>query len=67
MKNPQALQVYEQARKSNNPQELLNELTSNYNQEQITGFKNFMRGFGVPDEYINKLGIDTKNGVDIKK
>ena len=67
MKNPQALQVYEQARKSNNPQELLNELTGNYNQEQITGFKNFMRGFGVPDEYINKLGIDAKNGVDIKK
>ena len=66
MKNPQALQIYEQARKSNNPQELLNNITNNYNAQQITSFKNFVRRFGVPDEYIDKLGINT-NSVDIKK
>lgn len=66
MKNPQALQVYEQARKSNNPQELLNELTHNFNAEQLDSFKNFIKGFGVPNEYIDKLGINTSS-VDIKK
>ena len=66
MKNPQALQVYEQARKSNNPQELLKELTQNFNTEQLDNFKNFIEGFGVPNEYIDKLGINTSS-VDIKK
>ncbi len=66
MKNPQALQVYEQARKSNNPQELLTNITNSYSPEQIASFKSFMRGFGVPDEYIDKLGINT-NSVDINK
>jgi len=66
MKNPQALVMYERARKSNNPQELLNEITQNYNAEQIDSFKSFVKGFGVPDEYIDKLGINTSS-VDIKK
>lgn len=66
MKNPQLFQQYEEARKKNNPQEFLNQITGNYNQEQINGFKDFMRGFGIPDEYINKLGINTKS-VDINK
>ena len=66
MKNPQALMLYERARKSNNPQELLNNITSNYNPDQLANFKNYMKGFGIPNEYIDKLGINT-NSVDINK
>ena len=49
MKNPQALMLYERARKSNNPQELLNNITSNYNEDQLASFKKYMRGFGIPE------------------
>lgn len=68
MRNPQAFQLVEQARKSNgNPQELFKQVTNGYTPEQMTALFNKAKQFGVSDEYIKQIqgGINT-NSVDIK-
>ncbi len=44
----------------NNPQEVLNQMMSNYTPEQIQQFKQFANGFGVTDEQLNQFGINAK-------
>jgi hypothetical protein len=51
-------QFLEQARKNNNPMDLLNQVTKNYTPEQKEKLFNQARQLGVPDEVIN--GINTK-------
>lgn len=51
MKNPQALQ---QLQNLKNPQEMINKMFSNVNQEQLNSFKQFANGFGISNEEINK-------------
>lgn len=61
MKNPQVFQQYEKIRKSNgNPQELLQQATGNYTQEQKQEFIKFANGFGITNEQLNQYGINTK-------
>ena len=44
--NPQAFQEFQQARKNNtNPQEYLNKITGNFNQQQQEQWKNMMGMF----------------------
>ena len=53
--------MVEQARQNkNNPIELFKQVTGNYTPQQMEGFKNFVHGFGITDEQLNKYGIDTK-------
>ena len=52
---------FEQIRKNNNnPQELLNEMTSKYDTKQIQEFRKFANGFGITDEQLNNYGINIK-------
>ena len=61
MKNPQAYNQYEEIRKNNgNPQELLKQATSNYTPEQMEGFIKFANGFGISNEQLKELGINSK-------
>ena len=48
--NPQAFQKYQEARKNNNPEELLNETVNNFSPEQKQQWNNIM----------NQLGINSK-------
>ena len=50
--NPQAFQKYQQARKDNNPQGLLDETVNNFNPQQRQQWDNFMSMFNQ--------GINTK-------
>ena len=45
MKNPQAFQKYQEARKNNNPEELLNETINNFNPQQRQQWDNMMSMF----------------------
>lgn len=45
MKNPQAFQKYQEARKNNNPQDLLNETINNFNPQQRQQWNNMMKMF----------------------
>lgn len=61
MKNPQALNQIEELRKNNgNPQELLNQITSNYTPEQKQQFMKFANGFGFTEEQLKEFGINSK-------
>ena len=44
----------------NNPNELLNQMTSKYTPEQMQKFRQFANGFGITDEQLNKFGIGSK-------
>lgn len=60
-KNPQAFQRLQELIKSkNNPQEFLNELTSNYTPEQKQEFIKFANGYGVTNEQLSKYGINAE-------
>ena len=45
--NPQAFQKYQEARKNNNPEELLNETINNFSPEQKKQWNNMMNQFGI--------------------
>ena len=45
MKNPQAYQKYQEARKTNNPQDLLNETVNNFTPQQRQQWDNMMAMF----------------------
>ena len=60
-KNPQAIKFIEQAQKNqNNPQELINNMISNYSPEQINQFRKYAGNFGISNEQLDKFGINTK-------
>lgn len=60
-RNPQIAQEYEKLRASNgNPEELLKNVTGNYTPEQIKGFTEFAKGFGISEEQLKSYGISTK-------
>ena len=44
----------------NDPNKLMNDMTSKYTPEQIKQFRKFANGFGVTDEQLNNFGIKTK-------
>ena len=50
MSNPQAYKKYQEARKNNNPQELLDETINNFSPEQRQQW----------DSIMSQLGINTK-------
>lgn len=61
MRNPQALQQFQNLQKNqNNPQELLKEMTSKYTPEQLQKFREYAKGFGFTDEQLNNYGINAK-------
>lgn len=61
MRNPQAFQQFQSLQKSqNNPQEILNQMTSKYTPEQMQKFKQFANGFGISDEQLTKFGINAQ-------
>jgi len=46
--NPQAYKEFQQARKDNvNPQEYLNKITSNFNEQQQKQWQNMMKGINT--------------------
>jgi len=45
MRNPQAFQKYQEARKNNNPEELLNETVNNFTPQQKQQWDNMMNMF----------------------
>ena len=60
-KNPQMFQQFQNLIKNqNNPQEVLNNMFSQYSPEQMQKFKQFASGFGITDEQLNKYGIGSK-------
>lgn len=57
-KNPQLFRQFQNLVKNqNNPNELLNQMMSNYSPKQMNDFKKFANGFGITDEQLNKYGI----------
>lgn len=61
MRNPQALQQFQNLQKSqSNPQEFLNQITSGYTPEQMQKFRQFVNGFGVTDDQLKQFGINVK-------
>ena len=44
----------------NDPNKILNDMTSKYTPEQMQQFRQFANGFGITDEQLNKFGINTK-------
>jgi len=46
MRNPEGFKKYQQARKNNNPEELLNETINNFNPQQRQQWDNMMSMFG---------------------
>ena len=55
-RNPQAVQIIEQAQKNkSNPEELFKQITKNYKPEQMEQIFNQAKQFGIPDEIINKI------------
>lgn len=60
-RNPQAFSQLEQLKKNNgNPQEFLNQLTSNYTPEQRQQFMKYANNFGFTNEQLNNFGINAK-------
>lgn len=61
MRNPQVFQMVEQAQKNqNNPQELINNMISQYSPEQIKAFRQYANGFGISNEQLDNFGINSK-------
>lgn len=61
MKNPQALKQFEEIRKSNgDPRQLLQQATGNYTPEQMQQFMKFANNFGISNEQLNNVGINSK-------
>lgn len=61
MRNPQAFQLLEQAKRNNNdPIEFFKQITNNYTPEQMQNFRKYANGFGFTDEQLNKFGINVK-------
>ena len=61
MKNPQAFQSLQNLIKNqNNPQELLNQITSSYTPEQKESFIKFANGYGVTNEQLKQYGINAE-------
>lgn len=44
----------------NSPQEILKNMIDKYTPEQLQDFRKFAVGFGITDEQLNKVGINTK-------
>ena len=56
MRNPQIFNQVEELRKNNgNPVEMLKKVTSGYNDNQMEGFWQKVKQFGVPDETIQQV------------
>lgn len=54
-------QQFQNLQKSqNNPQEILNSMMNKYTPEQKQQFTKFINGFGVTEEQLKKIGINTK-------
>lgn len=60
IKNPQMFNKINEMMKNNNPQDMLNQLTSNYTPEQMNNFIKYANGFGITNEQLNKYGINSK-------
>lgn len=61
MRNPQAFQMYQKIRENNqNPQEILKQVTGNYNPQQMQNFQKFVNQFGITNEQLNQYGINIK-------
>ena len=61
MRNPLIFQQFQNLQKSqSDPQEFLNQITSNYTPEQKQKFINYAKGFGFTDEQLNNYGIKVK-------
>lgn len=58
-KNPKLFQQFQTMQKDN-PQDVLNNMLSNYTPEQIQQFRNFVSGFGITNAQLDKFGIRTK-------
>ena len=59
MRNPQAFQFLEQARKNNNnPTELFKQVTNGYTPEQMNTIFDKAKQFGVDNNVIEKLKND---------
>lgn len=57
-KNPQVFQQFQNLqRNQNDPQEIINNMTSKYTPEQMQSFKQYANGFGISDEQLTKFGI----------
>ena len=60
MRNPQMYQMYQKIKENNqNPQEILKQMTDNYNSEQMKDFEKFVNQFGITNEQLNQYGINT--------
>lgn len=44
----------------NDPNKILNDMTSKYTPEQMKQFIQFANSFGITNEQLNKYGINTK-------
>jgi len=44
----------------NDPQKLLNDMTSKYTTEQMKEFRQFANGFGITNEQLDNFGIKVK-------
>ena len=54
--NPQMFQMYQMARQQNaNPNDLLTQLTSNYDETTMKRFKEQAKQFGISDDLLNQL------------
>ena len=61
MRNPQALQQFQNLQKSqSDPRQFLNQMTSKYTPEQINQFREYAKGFGFTDEQLNQYGINVE-------
>ena len=59
--NPNAYKTFEQFRNSgNDPRVFINQLTSNYTPAQKQNFLKFANNFGISNEQLENLGINTK-------
>lgn len=54
-------QMFQNIQKSqSNPQEMINNIVSNYKPEQIQQFRQYANGFGITNEQLEKFGIKGK-------
>lgn len=54
-KNPQMFSQLQSLMKDGNPQEILNNITSNYTPEQRQQFAQFVNGFGISNDELNQI------------
>ena len=57
--NPASFNQFQQMLKGN-PQEILDNMMGKYSPEQKQNFVKFAKGFGLTDEQLNQVGINTK-------